>query len=272
MNGISKWVAALLLSVGTMAANAQTVTYAFTAVVTGSDFGSMRVGAYVTGTYTFNYNSADQIIGHLPPPTIGPWAIGSTGVPYNPVFSSTVKIGTSTFSSSVSAPPGDPDDSSVVTGNGSSTLSASEATPAFDTGSFFTVVEGDVTRFGPYTSTGLPVTLTASQSGYGGFTLGAPSHLRYQITSLTLAPAPSPGALLATLLTNVTGVGPGDGLADMVERAQIDYAASEVQATCHVLAEFLHEVQRKDGKTIAPPLEVTLTRQAQAIAATVGCN
>jgi hypothetical protein len=51
-----------------MAANAWTVTYAkatyaFTGVVTSSDFSTLPIGAYVTGTYTFNYNSADQIIG-----------------------------------------------------------------------------------------------------------------------------------------------------------------------------------------------------------------
>jgi hypothetical protein len=57
-----------------------------------------------------------------------------------------------------------------------------------------------------------------------------------------------------------------------VERAQIDYAAGNIQATCHVLAEFLQEVQRKDGRTIDPPVGLTLTRQAQAIAATIGCN
>jgi hypothetical protein len=290
MNGISKWVAVLLLSVGAMAANAwtvtyATVTYAFTGVVTSSDFSTLPIGAYVTGTYTFNYNSADQIIGFHgsaiggPPDVIyfgagiGGWAIGSTGVPYNPVFSSTVRIGASVaYSSKLSAPPIDPDDSSIVTGNGSSTLSATEATPAFDTGSFFTVVEVGHVISAPYTSTGLPVTLTASQSGYGGYSIANGQLLRYQITSLTLAPAPPPATLLATLLTSVTGAGLGDRLADKVERAQIDYGASNIQATCHVLAEFLQEVQRKDEKTIAPSLDVTLTRQAQAIAATIGCT
>jgi hypothetical protein len=133
---------------------------------------SFAVGEYITGTYTFNYNSADQIIGSIPGPSIGTWAIGSSGVPYNPVFASVVNIGGFTYSSSTTAPPSDPDDSSIVTSNGTSTLSASEATPAFDIASFFTIVETDVTRLGPYTSTGLPVTLSASQIGYGGFIYG----------------------------------------------------------------------------------------------------
>src|ERR1700722_16586442 len=112
MNVISRWVGALALMVAPIAANAQTVsyatvTYAFTAVVTSSDFWTLPIGAYVTGTYTFNYNSADQIIGShgLVPPGvilfgagIGGFAIGSTGVPYNPVFSSTVRIGAFTYS------------------------------------------------------------------------------------------------------------------------------------------------------------------------------
>jgi hypothetical protein len=168
MNLISRWVGAMALLVASIAANAQTVTYAFTGVVTSSTNAAIPVQAYVTGTYTFNYNSSDQIIGRLPgPPTIGAWAIGSTGVPYNPVFSSTVRVGAFTYSSSGTAPPSDPDDSSVVTGNGFSTLSASEATPAFDTGSFFTIVENNGNLRAPYSDTGHPVTLTASRSGFG---------------------------------------------------------------------------------------------------------
>jgi hypothetical protein len=270
MDAISKWVAALALLLGSMAANAQTVTYAFTGVVTSSAFANFTVGEYVTGTYTFNYDSADQVIGHVPGPTIGPWAIGSTGVPYNPVLASVVKIGGFTYSSSTTAPPSDPDDSSIVTGNGTSTLSAAEATPAFNLASFFTIVETDVTRLGPYTSAGLPVTLSASQSGYGGFIYGS-SGLRYQITSLTVAPAPRPATLLATLLTEVIGVGPGKKLEEDVELAQTEYAAGDVAGTCNALAAFLTIVQGKGRKKIAPPLDVTLTRGAQAIAATIGC-
>jgi hypothetical protein len=96
---------------------------------------------------------------------------------------------------------------------------------------------------------------------------------RYQITSLTLAPTPPPASLLATLLTEVIGGGgPGKKLEKDVELAQSDYAASNVAGTCNALAEFLNTVQRQAGKTIAPPLDVTLTRGAQAIAATIGCN
>jgi hypothetical protein len=275
MNVILRWVGVLALLVAPIAANAQTVTYAFTGVVTSSTDAGRPVGKYVTGTYTFNYNAADRIIGILPgPPTIGSWAIGSTGVPYNPVFSSTVRVDGFTYSSNGTAPPSDPDDSSVVTGNGFSTLSASEATPAFDMGSFFTIVENNGNLHGPYSDTGHPVTLTASRSGFGGFAFGDVL-LRYEITSLTLAPAPAPTALLATLLTDVTGVERGDALVDLVERAQIEYAASDIPATCHLLAKVLQEVQGKDGKNgnkIPSPLDVTLTRQAQAIAAWIDCT
>jgi hypothetical protein len=266
MNGTSKWVAALSLLLGSIAVNAQTATYAFTGVVTNSNWATLPIGRYVTGTYTFNYNTADTTIG------IATWAIGSTGFPYNPVFASSVNIGGSTVY--LSSPTGfaiDPDNSSVVTGNGNSLFSASESLPASDASSFFTVIETDLALGGPYIKF-LPENLSAAQIGYGGFVLGNVIRLRYDITSLTLAPAPPPATLLATLLMSVTGAGLGDRLADKVERAQIDYAASNIQATCHVLAEFVQKVHRKDEKTIAPSLEVTLTRQAQAIAATIGCN
>jgi hypothetical protein len=266
-----KWLAAFALLLGSMAVNAQTATYTFTGVVTSSELGgSVAVGDYVTGTYTFNYNSADQLIGHVPGPTIGPWAIGSTGVPYNPVFASVVKIGAFTYTSETTAPPSDPDDSSIVTSNGASTFAASEATPAFDTSSFFSVVETDVARFAPYTGSGLPVTLSPSQIGYGGFIYGL-AGLRYQITSLTLALAPPPATRLATLLSEVTGTGLGKKLEKDVERAQNDYASSDIAGACHALAEFLSTVRHEDDRKIAPLLDVTLTRGAQAIAATIGC-
>jgi hypothetical protein len=254
VNTISKYVALLPLLLNAAVSHAQSATYAFTGVVTRSDFGDgVEVGAYVTGSYTFDYNSADQIIGSVPGATIAPFAIGSSGVP------------------STTAPPTDPDDASVVTGNGASTLSGSEATPAFDTSSFFTIVEQNTAEFPPYTSAGYPVTLSASQSGYGGLHFGSLG-LRYQITSLRPAPAPPPSNLLAQLLKEVTGVGPGDSLAGKVEEAQSDYAAGNITDTCHVLAEFLHELLVQDGKTIKLRLDLALTRKGQEIAATIRCH
>jgi hypothetical protein len=272
MNTISKWLAMLPLLFSAAVSHAQTATYAFTGVVTKSDFPvDLEPGAYVTGTYTFNYNSADQIIGSEPGASIAPFAIGSFGVPYNPVFAAVIKIGHFTYRSSKTAPPGDPDDSSVVTGNGATTLSASEATPAFETGSYFTIVENDIDEFPPYTTAGYPVTLSARQSGYGGLNFGSLS-LRYQITSLRLAPVPPPPTLLAELLKEVTGVGPGNTLSSEVEQAQTDYAAGNIPETCHALAEFLHELHAQDGKTILMNLDQLLTRKGQAIAATIRCH
>ena len=269
MHAISKWLPALVLLAGPVVSNAAPVTYAFTGVVTSSNNPSLFVGEYVTGTYTFHYDSADKIIGAVYSfLTPAPWVIGSSGVPYNPVFSSTAKIGDFIYSSGTTTF-NDPDDSSIVTGNGFSTVSASEAVPASDIGSFFTMYsEGGSTI---YTNQGYPVTLSGRQSGYGGLAFWG-QFVTYKITSLTPAPAPPPATLLAALLTEATGVGPGDSLADKVERAQTDYAAGDVQRACHVLAEFLHEVQRQDGRTIAPLLDANLTKQAQAIAATIGCQ
>jgi hypothetical protein len=272
MNTISRGFAILPLLLAAAMAHAQSVTYAFTGVVTKSDFGpDLEPGAYVTGTYTFKYDGADQIIGSVPGATIAPFAIGSSGVPYNPVFASVVKIGKFTYRSSKTAPPGDPDDASEVTGNGATTLSGTEATPAFDTSSFFTVVENNIESFPPYTSAGYPVTLSASQSGYGGLHFGGLA-LRYEITSLQLSPAAPPSTLLAELLKDVKGVGPGDSLAGKVQEAQSDYAADNIPATCNVLADFLHELNAQDGKTILLNADLLLTRKGQAIAATIRCH
>jgi hypothetical protein len=272
MNGIAKWAAvALALLLGSIAANAQTATYAFTGVVTSSRIPHLTVGEYVTGTYTFNYNSADTTIGNFSA-SLRTWAIGSTGFPYNPVFACSVNIGGSTVY--LSSPTGfaiDPDNSSIVTDNGNSSLSASESLPASDSSSFFAVVETDLAKLGGPSSNELPETLSATQNGYGGFLVAAVG-LRYEITSLTLAPAPPPATLLATLLTEATGVGPGDKLARDVERAQADYAAGEITETCDDIARFLKTVQSKNGKTITATLDITLTRGAQAIAATIDCQ
>jgi hypothetical protein len=273
MNIISRWVAALSLLSASVAASAQTTTFAFTGVVTSSNTVDLVAGQYVTGTYTFIYNSADQIIGNFPNgPSGAPWVVGSTGVPYNPVFASLVQVVKVTvYSSSTTAPPSDPDDASAVSGNGLSTLSASEGTPAFDLGSYFSIVEGDISNGLPYTGQGAPVTLSTKQSASGGFLDGA-ILIGYEITSLTPAPAPAPAKLFAKLLKDVTGVGTGTTLENLVEQAQSDYSASNIPAACDVFTTFLHDLKVQNGTAIPPTQDLSLTRQGQALAATIGCK
>jgi hypothetical protein len=90
-----------------------------------------------------------------------------------------------------------------------------------------------------------------------------------QYYALVIAPgevnAATPTALLDTLLTEVTGVGPGTSLADKVKFAQTYYAVPDIQATCAVLTGFVNEVKAQAGKKIAPPLDAKLIADAQAI-------
>jgi hypothetical protein len=273
MNTISRWVATLSLLLGSVAASAQTTTYAFTGVVTSSNTTDLVAGQYVTGTYTLTYNGADQIIGNFPNgPSNAPWVIGSTGVPYNPVFASLVQVVKATvYSSSTTAPPSDPDDASAVSANGFSTLSASEGTPAFDLGSYFSIVEADIANGLPYTGVGAPVTLSTKQSASGGFVNGA-ILIGYEITSLTPTPAPPPATLFAKLLKDATGVGTETTLETLVELAQSNYNANNIPAACGAFTKFLHDLKVQNGTAIPATLDLSLTRQGQALAATIGCK
>jgi hypothetical protein len=82
----------------------------------------------------------------------------------------------------------------------------------------------------------------------------------------------TPTALLAALLTEVRGVGPGKSLASKVELAQTYFAVGDVQATCAMLTAFEHEVQAQAGKKIAKALDLQLIADAQNIEAAIACN
>jgi hypothetical protein len=269
MNILSKCILAVAAFAGAATANAAVVTYTFTGIVTGlvgvPASSKMLVGDYVTGTYTFTYDAADNIIGFVG--VVSPWAVGSSGIPYNPVFSYTAKINGSTFESSTSAPNGDPDDSSVVTGS-VWTFTASEATPAFDEKSFFTIE--NITGVVPYSSDGFPTPLSGNHRANGGINIGT-VFISYKVTSLSVAPAAAPGSLFTSLVGNVTGVGPGKLLGDTVELAEHYYSEGNISAACKALTEFLGEVQLEDGRLIPVNTAGNLRTEAQAIAATIGC-
>jgi hypothetical protein len=173
------------------------VTYDFTGQVTGDMFGTgITIGEAVSGTLTFMYNAADTTSGTVGS-TTSSWSVSSAGVPYNPVFASNITIGGNhAYSSSLSAPNNDPDDSSAVTGSNGSSFTANEATPAFDLNSFFNIVGTTATLGSPYNGSGLPLPFTSGENANGGFTIGVVS-IDYGINTLTLAvPNPASGALM----------------------------------------------------------------------------
>lgn len=82
----------------------------------------------------------------------------------------------------------------------------------------------------------------------------------------------TPTVLLAELLTDVTGVGPGKSLANKVELAQTYLVAADVQATCAMLTAFIDEVQAQAGKKIAKALDAQLIAKAQSIEVAIACT
>jgi polyvinyl alcohol dehydrogenase (cytochrome) len=74
---------------------------------------------------------------------------------------------------------------------------------------------------------------------------------------------------LTTLLTAVTGVGPGTSLADKITATQGYVAAGDKTNACTTLATFVNLVKAQTNKKISNP--ASLIAQATAIEATIGC-
>jgi hypothetical protein len=172
---------ALLLTVGIVsapvAANANSVTYDFTGAVTAATgiYSSVALGTAITGTYTFDYANATE--------TTGTAGISSTwnvradggaqfGLPsiMGPVFSSTVNIGSLSYSSAMPTTESS-DTSSVANGGRKFELSAQEGqfspTGGFATASYLTLVN---LHASPFDSEGLPIfvagmTVAGNESG-----------------------------------------------------------------------------------------------------------
>lgn len=85
-------------------------------------------------------------------------------------------------------------------------------------------------------------------------------------------PVADPATLLQQLASDVTGVGPGNSLADKVELAEVYYAANDIQATCAVLADFLRQVEAQRGKKLTAQQADDFTAQATAIMDAIGCS
>jgi hypothetical protein len=82
-----------------------------------------------------------------------------------------------------------------------------------------------------------------------------------------------PATLLMELATDVSGVGPGKSFANMIRLAQVYHEASDVQATCAVLANFLREVKAQRGKrNLAAHQADDFTDQVMTIMDEIGCR
>ena len=88
----------------------------------------------------------------------------------------------------------------------------------------------------------------------------------------TVATIVSPDALLAKLLKEVTGVGPGKSLANDMKLIQAYYAAHDVPAACAVLTGFEGEVKAQNGKKIGPTLDAQFISDAHMLQVAIGCN
>jgi hypothetical protein len=76
---------------------------------------------------------------------------------------------------------------------------------------------------------------------------------------------------LVDLRTAVQGVGPGTSLGDKVANAQFALDTRDVPGTCAVLAAFINQVNAQSQKSIAATTAESLTIDATAIRALLGC-
>jgi hypothetical protein len=143
-----------------LAANAQTVTYDFTGVITSAAYSS-ELGTTISGTYTFTYNNTDTITG-----TRTSFAISSSGTPGFGVFASDIG-----GISSLPIPYDDPSGASNVTWDGTGLVAYqyAEAYPA----SSYLVITGHTPS--PFNAAGNPVNLLSmGATAFGGEAAGAP--------------------------------------------------------------------------------------------------
>jgi hypothetical protein len=217
MNIISKWLTALALLVGPVAANATAVTYDFTGNVTGASGIYASAGATVTGTYTIDVGAGNASQSVLPVSFSSVWysqAYGGTvygpPTPSSLVFASTLSSGGVTYGNTTPSSAGS--DSSVEGNASSGTLPNSYVAEDVEYSNSNDYVESYFRLYGgtgagaPFDASGLPVFSNAT-SNSGALTsdnLGLVSQLTYTITSLAPVPLPASAWLL---LSGLVGVG-----------------------------------------------------------------
>ena len=80
------------------------------------------------------------------------------------------------------------------------------------------------------------------------------------------------GILLEQLGIAVTGVGPGNSLADKIMLAQTYFAVPDLQATCAILTDFTNQLRAQWGKKLTPELTDQLTEDVLTIMDAIECN
>ena len=88
-------------------------------------------------------------------------------------------------------------------------------------------------------------------------------------------PALVPEEMLQQLADSVEDIGPGKSLANTIELAQSYYDASDTQATCAVLVDFVDRVLKWSSTPMAKiesDLAGKLTSDAAALMGAIGCN
>ena len=285
MNAISKWLVALALLAGPVVANAALIegTYSGTVVAGGSgmigtlDASTVSAGSPISGT--FSYDSQIFVLGGLNQNGFF-LATGSA----NPVVI-TITVGGSTF---------------TVHGTIQSVLNLVALPSSNNPNNHFYLEAANWGLSVPGLSGSIDLNLSnylgapfasniddpgsvafANQSAYGINDIdtlqaidsagNGTAALYFTITDASAAPV-TPAALLAKLLTDVTGLPPGMSLANTVALAQTYYAANDVPATCSVLKKFVNEVKAQNGKKIGTTLDAQLIAEADTIETAIGCN
>lgn len=244
VNTLSRWLAALALLSGPMVANALSYTYELNGI------GALK------GFITTDCNNCV-----LNPNDFTAWSMTKTGSTF----------GTVTSTSSV---PG----ASVM--EFGSVMVATPAAITFDFGRFSEMAfTGDPTSQGAFIDFEGGVQFHfIPPSGSVSTCFGSPFESEcgdfesYDAVVLTIATIVSPDTLLAKLLKEVTGVGPGKSLANDIELIQAYYAANDVQAACAVLTGFVGEVKAQNGKKIGPTLDAQFISDANMLQVAIGCN
>lgn len=93
--------------------------------------------------------------------------------------------------------------------------------------------------------------------------------IRFQLTGLTVGDI---GSLLQQLRTSVTGIGPGNSLANKLALAETYYAVPDVQSTCAVLTDFLNQVAAQSGKKITADQATGLAANVSALMLAIPCE
>jgi hypothetical protein len=208
--------------VGTAAAQADTITYDFTGVVSGviGSYSTSLIGATVTGTYSFDFANAAPFYSQGTVGSAG-WTsatYGGGGYAFPPqtlsqyVFTSTAQVGSVTYST-------------IGGGDGTQSYVTAGVNPSLPP-YFYTAAEGNSYGSTSITSetssalslegnsvlwsaTGLPQ-LSAATIAQGQFRMTSapltPNEILYNITSLTPAPVPLPDAAWL-LLSGLAGLG-----------------------------------------------------------------